>query len=827
MVQNYALPRVSVIIPNLNGREYLKDCLDSLYVLNYDLDQIEIIVVDNGSTDGSVEFVQKSYPQVMLIPNKENIGFAPANNLGARQAWGEYVAFLNNDTRVDADWLKELVDAIYLDDEVVCCGSRVLSWDGKTIDFVGSMLNFEGKGFQIDYGKPVREGEHDVPRYYLFVNGGAMLVRRDVFLDVGGFDEDFFAYYEDVDFGWRLWVMGYKVLWNPKSVVYHRHHGTSDRFGGEKRRFHMEQNALYAIYKNYDDDNLGRILASSLLTQLNRVFVSSDLSPESYRFNYKGEVQDYERIPREAASSLMAAREFIINLDRLMVKRQQVQSRRKRSDKTILNYFKGEFLAISPSPEYQEAQIKILKALGIYDVFSKEGRQNLLILAKENIGRQLAGPGMRVWNLASVLSEYANVKLAVPGKVEVKSTEFEVVSYDKESLRDLAYAADIIYAGGTTFVFHPVLKEINKPLIIDIYDPFNLSSLIEYRDHPMDEQLKTNTSVRDAINQQLYYGDFFICASEKQRDYWLGMLSALGRVNPYTFGEDPTLRKLIDVVPFGLPTKRPLHSRRALKGVVPGIEADDFVLLWGGGIYNWLDPRVLIKAMTKIWEIRPDIKLFFLGVKHPNPQVKELAMVNETVSLAKSLGIYEKNVFLNFGWVEYEDRQNYLLESDVGVISHPEHIETRFAFRTRVLDYIWAHLPIITTKGDSLSDLVEEEGLGLAVKETDVEAMVEAILRMASDKEFYQSCVQNLERVEPCFRWNEVSKPLIRFLQDPRISASKKKHLASGQEEIPRPMAKVGQRKGFSYYVRRLFYHLRRSGWRKTGEYVANVVRGR
>ncbi|WP_258189047.1 glycosyltransferase [Candidatus Hakubella thermalkaliphila] len=81
------------------------------------------------------------------------------------------------------------------------------------------------------------------------------------------------------------------------------------------------------------------------------------------------------------------------------------------------------------------------------------------------------------------------------------------------------------------------------------------------------------------------------------------------------------------------------------------------------------------------------------------------------------------------------------------MISHPEHIETRFAFRTRVLDYIWAHLPIITTKGDSLSDLVEEEGLGLAVKETDVEAMVEAILRMASDKEFYQSCVQNLERV--------------------------------------------------------------------------------
>ena len=163
------------------------------------------------------------------------------------------------------------------------------------------------------------------------------------------------------------------------------------------------------------------------------------------------------------------------------------------------------------------------------------------------------------------------------------------------------------------------------------------------------------------------------------------MLAALNRVNPVTYSADSTLRKLIDVVPFGLPDNKPLHTKNVLKGILEGISKDDFVIIWGGGIYNWFDPLSLIKAMSIVYEKRKDIKLFFMGIKHPNPLVKELGLVNETVQLAKSLGIYEKNVFFNFGWVPYEERQNYLLESDVGIITHPVHIETRFSLEQEFL----------------------------------------------------------------------------------------------------------------------------------------------
>ena len=196
-------PQISISIINLNGKDYLGQCLDSIKKLDYPEDKLETIVIDNGSSDDSVNFIKSNYPLVKLISNDKNMGFAFANNQAAKAANGDYIAFLNNDTRVDKNWLIELLRPIYKNKEVVASGSKVLSIDGKNIDFVGGMINFEGKGFQIDYGIPVEKGNYSQYRYLPFVNGGAMLVDRKIFLGAGGFDEDFFAYYEDVDFGWR------------------------------------------------------------------------------------------------------------------------------------------------------------------------------------------------------------------------------------------------------------------------------------------------------------------------------------------------------------------------------------------------------------------------------------------------------------------------------------------------------------------------------------------------------------------------------------------------------------------------------------------------
>jgi glycosyltransferase involved in cell wall biosynthesis len=205
-----------------------------------------------------------------------------------------------------------------------------------------------------------------------------------------------------------------------------------------------------------------------------------------------------------------------------------------------------------------------------------------------------------------------------------------------------------------------------------------------------------------------------------------------------------------------------------------------------------------------------------MGVKHPDPLVKELNLVNETVSLAKSLDVYEKNVFFNFGWVRYDKRQNYLTESDVGIITHPVHIETRFSFRTRALDYIWASLPMISTEGDFFSELINEKKLGLTVKEKDPQDIAKAIIRLATDKEYYDLCVSNLNNISSDYTWDKVCAPLLKYCMDP--SKSSKKEDEEDNNEAGNNSRQTGS------IGRKFFSHLIKSGPKKTFKYVKNYL---
>jgi GT2 family glycosyltransferase len=839
----FKFPLISIITVNLNGKDYLKGCLDSIKNLNYPKDKIEIIVVDNGSDDSSVDFLSSNYPEVKIIKNSTNLGFAVANNQGARLAAGEYVAFLNNDTRVDENWLVELLRQVYEDEEVVCAGSKVLSIDGRTLDFAGGMINFEGKGFQVDYGLEIEKDIHDQPIFLPFANGGAMLVNRKVFFEAGGFDEDFFSYYEDVDFGWRLWVLGYRVIFAPKSVVYHIHHGTSKIFSEDKLRFLKERNALYSVFKNYDDENLAKVFSGTLASIYSRIFVDVKFDYKKYyRFDLS-DSSDVSKvavdinstvIDKEPLSSLMAVKNFFDELPKLKEKRAKIQASRKRDDKAVFTYFKGQFLSVSPDLQYQKNQIDILKSLGIYEIFQKEIKRKILIISSEIVSREMAGPAIRVWNFAKVLSEEMDVTLAIPNNIDLPEQVFKMVQYkDESTLKELINVSDIILCEGMTFAKYRCIRNSDKYIIMDIYDPYNLATLVEYRDETIERQFDVYKSVYLTVNEMMYYGDFYICASERQRDFWIGMLAALNRVNPYSYNQDPDLRKLIDVVPFGLPGNKPVQTKKVLKGIIDGIKNDDFVIIWGGGIYNWFDPLTLIKAMAQVGKKRNDIKLFFMGIKHPDPQVKKLQLVNDTMDLAKKLGVLDKNVFFNFGWVEYDERQNYLLESDAGIITHPEHIETRFAFRTRILDYLWAGLPIISTKGDSLSEIVEQRNLGITVKDGDVDELVKAIIEITDNKELYRIYKQNINSIAKTYSWEKVCTPIIKFCKDPVSSAVRKKLRSNQIHTSINPLDIVGgsgkvekeKQKGKGYIIKRFFYHLFRSGPSKTLKYSSNYLR--
>jgi glycosyltransferase involved in cell wall biosynthesis len=390
--------------------------------------------------------------------------------------------------------------------------------------------------------------------------------------------------------------------------------------------------------------------------------------------------------------------------------------------------------------------------------------QRVLIITHDVVGENMAGPAIRCWEFAHVLARETRVTLATPHPTSLSPDTFELVQYDTERLRRLASESDVIVLSGSSLWHFPFLKTLDTPLVVDIYDPFLLESLPMLSRLPDAERGRRHRDTLNALTDLLVWGDFFVCSSEKQRDYWLGWLNAVDRINPLTYDGDPSLRRLIDVVAFGLPSVPPAHTHATLKGVRPGIGPTDHVVVWGGGVYNWFDPLTLIRAMGHISAQRDDVKLVFLGIRHPNPDAGGSEMAEQAVALSQELGLYEKSIFFN-DWTPYDERQNYLLEADVGVSLHFAHLETHFSFRTRLLDYIWTALPIIVTRGDVLSALVEQHRLGWVVDYENVDDVVAAILESAdaSHSEFRD----RFAAVASQLHWDVVMEPLAAFCQEP------------------------------------------------------------
>jgi GT2 family glycosyltransferase len=269
-------PRVSIVILTALGPTHLGECLESIRQQSYHADRVEVIVIDNGSAVDPTPDVRSLLPLARVIRNDTNIGFAAGNNQGAAAATGDYVIFLNDDTRVHRDWLRELVDTARRRC-ATAVASYILDWSGTTVDFVDGALNFQGKGFQLEYGAPVdRLTPEEKP--LLFACGCAMLVDRAVLTDVGGWDEGAFAYYEDVELGWRLHVLGYEVWLSPRAVVYHKHHGTSGRWPEPPRQRLYERNSLRALYGLLERESLERALPAALMLAADRALLETGLS---------------------------------------------------------------------------------------------------------------------------------------------------------------------------------------------------------------------------------------------------------------------------------------------------------------------------------------------------------------------------------------------------------------------------------------------------------------------------------------------------------------------------------------------------------------------
>lgn len=396
----------------------------------------------------------------------------------------------------------------------------------------------------------------------------------------------------------------------------------------------------------------------------------------------------------------------------------------------------------------------------------------VLFLTVDRVGRQRAGTAIRCWELAQQVARQHEVTLASFHPSDIDSGSVHLlpdIFHRRKEFQRAVQAADILFLQGPVLASLPLpLRRRNKFLVSDLCGPY----LLEYLSHPHPSWPRLGYLRQwHLLNEQLAVGDFFLCSNERQRDYWLGRLCALGRLNPQLYACDPTFRQLLEVVPFGITSQPPQHTRPILRGVLPEIGNNDRVLLWGGGLWEWLDPMTVVRAVAEASAQHPEIKLVFICTQHPRPGQRDIPILGQTRQLARNLGVLNRSVFFLEGWVAFEDRPNYLLEADVGLSAHYETAEMRLASRVRVLDYIWAGLPMILTRGDHFSDWVEREQVGVTVAPGDVAGWKQAIFRVTGDPQFRQRCREKLQSLAKNFYWETVAEPLLRYCDQPYHTA--------------------------------------------------------
>lgn len=400
----------------------------------------------------------------------------------------------------------------------------------------------------------------------------------------------------------------------------------------------------------------------------------------------------------------------------------------------------------------------------------------------------MAGPGIRYYHLSRILSRYTTLTLAVLpqddqalAELQARLPDVAVIEYTRRtwaSLQEAAEGAEVIILSPYTAREIPELIDLPAALVMDGYDPLLIEWLTTLPEEELPDYTEQWSNRMAALFFQYLSGDFFICATERQRYWWLGQLEVAGRINPLTYQQDPSLRSLVDVVAYGLPETAPQHTRQVVKGVWPGIGLEDVVIVWGGGLWPWLDPLTAVAAIAQLHAAHPHLKLIFPGTIHPNPDVQAMPVHNTNVYAAVvEQGLLNKAVF--FGeWVPYADWPNVLLESDIALSLHHETAETQLAYRSRMLEYIWAGVPIIATRGDATGELISHYNLGQLVDYQDVAGVAQAILTMLDEPSTkYQS---NLSLARESLTWEQTAQPLIRFCQNPRRAADRQTAMPTG-----------------------------------------------
>jgi GT2 family glycosyltransferase len=487
------IPSVAVVIANWNGAAHLPDCLDSIEHLDYPTDRLDVIVVDNGSSDSSLELLEQRYPWVRVLPQTENLGFAAASNVGAAAATSECVAFLNNDMRVDRRWLTELVASYDPEDGYACIASAILSWEGTHIDFVDGRINFHGAPDAEHQDKPLDEGLIEDGRDLPFACGGAMLISRGVFLDLGGFDPDYFAYCEDVDLGWRLWVTGHKVRLASRSRCFHRRHGTGSALPLQHRMVLYERNNLMSVIKNVSDENFAPLLTAALFLLLERSLILSGSDRAAYEVGSK-EVGETELVGRSGMAGLHGMSDVLANLDSILTKRAEIQRRRKRSDAEVFDLFRRPFIPVLRNESYLQSSVELRAVLDLDRLFRRQRASRVLVVARSD--------SARLRQIARVAADLTEVVFASSNRAPTIPQVSVSPIRSEDYLLQLLLEADIAIVEGSTEHGKLIAERAPGLLVVDLAG----------QPESVDARL-------------LERADVLVCASDEEHRRWADVLT--------------------------------------------------------------------------------------------------------------------------------------------------------------------------------------------------------------------------------------------------------------------------------------------------------------
>lgn len=386
------------------------------------------------------------------------------------------------------------------------------------------------------------------------------------------------------------------------------------------------------------------------------------------------------------------------------------------------------------------------------------------------IGDELAaGPGIRAWEIAKGLRRYGHsVTLAMPKDLfkSDKADDLKIIPWEVVVLKSICKEFDcVVVPQGRGDLAKAYAETVSSdiPTVVDVYDPV----LVEF----LSVRNKDRTGLEGAslylseIVPLLKRGDFFICANERQRYYYLGILNVLGRINPLTFDQN-----ILELVPFGVPSEEPLHTMNVLKGKL--VDRDDLVILWFSGIYPWFDATTLVKAMPDIVEKVPQAKLVIMGGVHPRLHAPA-DEYKKTKREAEKTGLLDKAIFFT-EWRPYDERANWYLESDVAVCTYKDTLETLLSHRTRIIDLLWGGLPVIVSAGDEVSEMVISRECGLSVEVGDTRMLSQAVVSLLQDPTLRGKMRENARKlVKIELTWDRVLKPLDDFCQNPRLASDR------------------------------------------------------